>query len=317
MKWQCRSGPILAVIVCFAMLGSGVAYATSLGDDITIFDNMSGNVWNSGYGADTRTNPGGAPLVQEDSETEPGTQTGQQWDLEALYRDGSDMLSIAGGYNFATGAPPSGGNNYDSGDVFLAVNPASSVLPPNTTGAGFTHVVVFDRNVNDDLNVIGGQVNYTVYAISGLTVGGGLLSASAITNSNPYRLDPNAIGGIGVSFVGTGTATLTSYATDAAFHTALNAGVGEYEPVGSNATSWSPASETHYVLSGINLGLIGAVEDDAVTVHYTYECGNDVIIGAYTVPGEITVLPEPASLVVVGMGLGLMAFGAKRKQRKS
>lgn len=70
-------------------------------------------------------------------------------------------------------------------------------------------------------------------------------------------------------------------------------------------------NDTHYVVSGIDLGFLGTTD---FTAHYTMECGNDNLMGK----GSISV-PEPATLSLFSMGsicmLGFWFF-QNRKRKK-
>ena len=96
MNWMIK---LLVVSFSILFLFSGGAMA----DNITIYDGNSSSEtgW---YG------------TQEDQEVEPGMQTGQYWDLEGFFLDGS-MLSMVGGFNFKTGR-----DGYTSGDIFIDID---------------------------------------------------------------------------------------------------------------------------------------------------------------------------------------------------
>ena len=273
------------LVVALALTLCGVnAFATSLGSDITIYDNRVGassnptsNAWWNGGSPDPRVNLGEA--VGEDQETEPQTQTGQQWDLEGMYLDGT-ILSLVGGYNFATGV-----NGFTTGDIFIDVDSFPGIEPSNLTGAGYDYVIDITAGTALD-----GGFTYTVYAIGGLTVGAGLLGVNGVPQSNPWMLDETYIPGL--TSVASGSFSLTSYASDVA----LNGGDWD--------SAYSPIGGSHYVLSGFDLSFLTS---PSYYLHYTMECGNDVLTGL--------VVPEPSTYVL--FGLGLAALAARKKFAKS
>lgn len=116
---------------------------TVLGRDITLFDNQ-GPGW--GTPESTWVSRGGVgptghdSVVKEDNETEPGTASGQQWDLEALIWNTSTKwnnttkswdahsgksLGILGGYNMVTGQ-----GGFYPGDIFIDVDGNPNPAPP-------------------------------------------------------------------------------------------------------------------------------------------------------------------------------------------
>ena len=77
---------------------AGIAFAISLGTNITIWDGVSSSSdWHG---------------IQEDQEVEPGCIPGQLWDLEGFFLDGT-MLTMVGGFDFENGY-----GGYQSGDIF-------------------------------------------------------------------------------------------------------------------------------------------------------------------------------------------------------
>ena len=287
------------VALVFAFVGAS-AFATNFGADITYSDNRTGSGWYSGS-SDPR------PGVREDNETEPGTAQGQQWDLEATYyQSTTNVLSLAGGYNFQTGQ-----SGWYSGDIFLAVNPtlgSSPIEAPNPTGAGYNYAIdITPTNLWTNLGGGHFQATYTVYSITGLTVGNGLLGADVnnVPQSSPWRYD-NA-SGLG-TVVTTGTFDMYSYYNQSSFATALGATGGEYTPVGTGS---SGSSDNHYVLTGFNLGFL-PTNTSSLYTHYTMGCGNDLLTGYTT----FTPVPEPSTLTLLGLAAAIGA-GLRKRRRVS
>ena len=83
---------------------AGNEMAISFGDNITLYDGTED-------GIHTGVNAG-----QEDQETESGMVTSQAWDLEGFILN-NPALSMVGGFDFNTGVP--GYSQFSSGDIFI------------------------------------------------------------------------------------------------------------------------------------------------------------------------------------------------------
>jgi hypothetical protein len=100
--------PLSAIILFSFFLFSSTAFALSLGNQITIYDQKSNGNANYGMG--------------EDQEVEPGMVWNQQWDLEGFFLKGN-TLSMVGGFNFETGGRDTFRNrDWGSGDIFFDVD---------------------------------------------------------------------------------------------------------------------------------------------------------------------------------------------------
>ena len=107
----------MSVFVCI----TGNAMALNLGQNITIKDLVgTGTGW---YGE------------QEDQEVEPGMVTGQQWDLEGFFLDGTS-LTMVGGFNFKDGI-----GQWLPGDIFIDVTGDAQYGPANL-GSGSGEAIV-------------------------------------------------------------------------------------------------------------------------------------------------------------------------------
>jgi hypothetical protein len=237
----------------------------------------------------------------EDQETEPGTYTGQGWDLEAFkYDSATNKLAIVGGFNFVTGYVHETGQpafTVPLGALFLKVGPdappfgASNTVtgssPPdsNNSNWGYDFAVKFTFNSNNT----GGT--YTVYKDSGLngdipayTATVVLRSSDGVGQSNPWDI------GLGWALV--------------------NTGFFNYESGKADFDGYLGGS--HNVISGINLGFLPA--DEAFWAHITYQCGNDNLMGFAATPP--TGVPIPGSLLLLGSGLAGLGLTGFRRRKK-
>ncbi|MCC6795751.1 MAG: PEP-CTERM sorting domain-containing protein [Candidatus Hydrogenedentes bacterium] len=298
LSFRSRVGPKLASMLALTLVCGTSAFATPLGTDITYYDNdpnpanSNGNAW---YDGDADTRPG----IREDQETEPGTVTTQTWDLEGVFIGAGDILSIVGQFPFATGIAGGSGSGtngiFDSGDIFLSVNPnLADVQNPNGDGTGYQYVIdITSTNTADS----GLAATYTIYNVTGLTTSTGLIGVTGgpDTGPNPYRYGS---GGTAVAG-GTGAILLTSY----------NGNGGPDDPDFQGTTP-------HYVLSGFDLTVLGLSNSDNLYVHYTMQCGNDLLTGymtGYNPPPPP--VPEPATMLIMGLGLASAALGKRSVKR--
>lgn len=99
---------VLSILAVVFIAGNSLA---SLSDytEITIYDGHKDTSANNWYNTEN-----------EDQEVEPGAATGQNWDLEGVFQNGS-LLALVGGWDFVNGVT-SGGVLYESGDIFLDTN---------------------------------------------------------------------------------------------------------------------------------------------------------------------------------------------------
>lgn len=279
---------IAAVVFCVAALPTWAM-------NITIADNVV-----NGYTSQPFDDPAGGPHGQglEDNETEPGTIATQEWDLEAVMLTDS-TLSLVGGWDWEGGvagssyasAPGTEANNWDSGDVFLAIDvgmPVYGDATPSDLKDGYGYdTFSFDFGYNYVLDVdwenatdLGGgdyDVAYTVYAIDATAIlQPGFFPSNE--DSSPFRYID------GGEYFGEGVASITALASDA---------YGLYGDF-HNQVSFDLA----------DVGLDGFSE---LWVHNTQECGNDNLMGHYS-----SVPDGGLTLLLLGVAVSCLA-GAHRK----
>jgi hypothetical protein len=255
----------IAALILLATLAPITVMASPFSNNITMSDgnSSSGTEW---YG------------LQEDNEVEPGMATGQAWDLEGFFLEGT-TLTMVGGFNFKTGNP--GYPDYTSGDIFIDIDgdavyggSGNQQSGQNIVANSFGYDYVLDLNFD--------TLTYDVYAIgkSAMVVtayyGQNQGSSPWLYSSGgtPVNIDDHAL----------------TYSTEL-----TNETVG-FDGGLHNAVSVSLAflQDDHHGTEFIS--------------HFTIGCGNDNLMGQGQLPA-----PEPATLVLMGFGLIGLAGLARKK----
>ena len=189
----------------------------------------------------------------------------QQWDLEAFVKDGSN-LAMVGGWNFKRADIP-------SGDIFFDVTDdakwGSDDVTPTPSYGHQNNLNVWGYDYVLDVDWSTGA--YTIFSLDGTATVITTLYSNSNLGSNPWRYVS------GGRLIGTGTGTFQTFSNDStAFGTFL-----------SDANN-----KTHYSFT-IDDSFLGG---KSYISHFTMDCGNDNLMGHYTA------VPEPATMLLLGLG---------------
>lgn len=272
---------VKALVVCavaLAPLAGAITVDGSLSDwGVTIPPQVNApGAWGSTVGQ----------YAEEDGQIGPGGG-GQNFDIEAMYAViQGNTLYFAMATGFDQGGEVGDGvflPHYDGGDIFFNFGGASGYNvavriteasvggdgPTNSTGIGNIYVGDFSPSGNSYLNTVDSYVPQNQ------------------AQTNPWRVDDSAVGGLGVQLVGN---------TPIAYFNGVAPDHNVYE----------------FALNLQDLGFNPlAVASQGFSVHWTMECGNDVM--DWSVPGQIIVVPEPASMTLLGLGLAGILLRRRRR----
>ena len=254
--------------------------------NITINDLQSPNSY--GFGAP------GIGQAGEDQETEPGTASGQHWDLEAFTLNGSN-LKVYSGYNLLQGENP-----YGLGDVFIDVNGDANWQPGadnNISGTTDNSKFLYDYVIhwNDRSGTSIGAGTYAVYKDTGHS---DVTFQETVykSGSNPWLMLPGQSNPDHIRKVASGRMSVAMDAND----------VITLED-GTKVTGGSQA-RPHFI-GDLDMSFLGAQLGSQTLFHLTMECGNDSMVGR---------VPDAGSaLALMTAAMSGLAFVGRRTRRQS
>ena len=262
---------LFAAALFIGLIGAQNLYATMFGINITIPDRVyQGTGW---YGP------------QEDNEVEPGCVQGHMWDLEAFFLQGW-QLTMVGTYDFQNGATYNN-RTYLGGDIFVDVDGDVKYGPPNDN-TGKNNAVVLNESGYDYVFHFTNWAtkSYDLYSINAAS------QVQAILYDINQEANPWIYHSLG-TYVTSGTFTYLTGLTDDQVGLIGDAANNFFH----NALSVDLSPLASYFGSG-----------NVITFHYTYQCGNDNLMGA---------IPEPGTLLLLGSGLIGFGIAARIRRKRS
>jgi hypothetical protein len=269
--------------------------AASLGSSITISDgNSSGSGW---YGN------------HEDNETEanPFTVKGQDWDLEGMYLK-NKSLTLVGGFDFKNGNTYTDGHTYLGGDIFIDTTGDAKYTQVDNGGSGVGGNVANSFGYDYVIHFSADVTTYNVFAINSSSI---VSRAVDIAASDPWRYVSGgtavqgyqnvAIGGYGLLDASVANVLTTQGSVSAG----LQGGYNSDTVSGTNPTG--DVDNNHYYLT-VDTSFLPS--GSVATYHYTMECGNDNLMGRAAVADNAT-----STLFLLGGAMTLLV-GYRRKFAK-
>ncbi|MFH0725040.1 MAG: PEP-CTERM sorting domain-containing protein [Pseudomonadota bacterium] len=259
---------LIFILIFLAAFWPLNAMAIAIGTNITIYDkNGTGAGW---HGSD------------EDQEVEPGMATGQEWDLEGFFLEGT-TLTMVGGFDFEFG-----NSDYTSGDIFIDIIGIGKnavygdIHGPQNGNGNYTVSNSFSYDYVLDLDF--STYTYDVYRIYDSSL---VKTAFYHQNqgSSPWR------------YVQGG---------DLIKHSSF-----KYVTKLPDENDKFEGGDHNAVVVSLDFLQIAPQGTDFIS-HFTMGCGNDNLMGQ----GKLLPNPEPATLFLMGCGLiGLAGLGRKNFQR--
>jgi len=216
----------------------------------------------------------GSGFAQEDQETEPGTVNDQSWDLESFISYGTNLIGIIGGFDFFNNL----GGDRRPGDIFVDID--GSYIAGNVTGTDGNTNVPNSFGYEYVMDIDWSSLTYDVLQLSPSSI---VQTAAYGINygSSPWLyISGGSLLGSGYSF--TGESGLTDVQT-------------------------GKLGGTHNAALGFDLSFLGL--NSNYTVHFTFACGNDNLMGS---SGTSTLVPVPAAAWLLVSALGLLALLGRR-----
>lgn len=311
-----KKGKALLTAIALSMFVSASAFAGNAKD---FFQNTSMTV-------STNYNPNGLPTNTDDVRlTSSATAlriTAGSVTAESLTVQNGLSYTIANATSTSTNSTltlgnPSGFTNTFSGVgndlIALSANSNLTIQGPNaSTGSGTLRLVLAS---NGNFNVASGSSLTITSVISGAfsiskTGGGTATFGAANTYSGGTTIDAGTLIANADGALGTGNVSLTGGNVTL---TLQNGAVNDY--IADSATlSYINTDVINLNFTGTDT-VAGLIVDGVAQAPGVYGASATNPDGAFTGTGTITVVPEPATLAMVGLGAGLLA-GVRRFRRK-